>query len=226
MKKLILFSLILTTSIAQAQDIYKKIAKETCKCFKKNEVVTLDDGELCFEQVMMARMSDIMETEGKTIDEIDGEDVGFKIIGNMMKDCDYMKEMDLLNGSEHYDPSVPPPNMTLQESCSTFHNGDYYYLMPQSLEEDALMDTTFATFSGENYLERMYGGKTYSWLEVEWIEDCTFVLKFKESNDPMKKNMSDVGDVYEYEIVGTSDTTMVLKFEGYGDPQYITYFRH
>lgn len=57
----------------------------------------------------------------------------------------------------------------------------------------------------------MKNGRTYALLHIKWKDNCEFDLTFKESNDPMKKEFSKSGDVYEYEILTNTSESVFLK---------------
>ena len=62
-------------------------------------------------------------------------------------------------------------------------------------------------------MERMKNGRTYSFLDIEWIDDCQFDLTFKESNDPFKSALSETGDKYEYEMISSTPNFYIIKMK-------------
>lgn len=57
----------------------------------------------------------------------------------------------------------------------------------------------------------MRNGRTYSLLEIKWKNECKFELEFQESNDPLKKEISQPGDIYKYEILVNDENSIFLK---------------
>jgi len=100
------------------------------------------------------------------------------------------------------------PDATLD--CSALKNGDFYYAFPNPVTKEN--DTTFVTIKDKMYLERMNKGKTYSLLDIQWLDDCQFKLIFKDSNDPYKKKLSKEGEIYNYQVMSSTPNSFTIKF--------------
>ena len=189
-----------------AQDIIDKISKKLCKCIEKQEVKNANEMGPCFEDLLIDNWKEIKEHyKAETMEDINMEEVGNKIGAKMIKECPYVLDNfpSGVVGDEEKVEKQPDLN------CGDLKEGDFYYLTERP--EGGIVDTTFVTISNDMFLERMKNGKTYSLLNIKWKENCEFDLIFKESNDPMKKEFSKTGDVYEYEILTNSSKSVFLK---------------
>ncbi|CAL2103717.1 conserved exported protein of unknown function [Tenacibaculum sp. 190130A14a] len=189
-----------------AQDFITNLSKKLCKCIEKNEVKNMDEVAPCFEDLIVDNLKEIKKYYNvKSINDINIEELGSKIGVQLTKDCPYILNTFKSQVSGNEEKVVKQANL----QCNDLKNGDFYYLVKSS--KNAKVDTTYVTISNHMFLERMKNGKTYSLLNIEWKENCTFDLIFKESNDPMKKEFSKAGDVYTYEILTNDDTSVFLK---------------
>lgn len=207
MKILLLITFLFSLQTCFSQNVYDKLSKKLCRCLEKENVKTVEGMRPCFEKVIIGDLASILEFHGaKTMDEINGAEVGQRLTGRLAKHCDYALQTFM---SDTLKSKFPEYERDTVLDCSTIKKGEYYYLTPDRNGE--LIDTTFVTFSESGYLERMNGGRTYSRLSVKWKGDCLFVLTFIESNDPLKGSYSKPGDTYEYEVFKNSDSLMIAK---------------
>jgi len=123
----------------------------------------------------------------------------------MIKECQYVIDTFQPGIVGNEEKVTKQPDL----KCDNLKNGDFYYLTKRT--EDGIVDTTFVTISNDMFLERMKNGRTYSLLNIKWQDNCKFDLIFKESNDPMKKEISKPGDVYKYEILTNGNKSLFLK---------------
>ncbi|WP_121668022.1 hypothetical protein [Mesonia aquimarina] len=189
-----------------AQDIIDILSKRLCKCSEKNEIKNVNEMKPCFEDLLITNWKEIKEYyKAETMDEINLEELGNKIGAKMIKECPYVLD----NFSSGFMVDEEKVDKQPDLNCNDLKKGDFYYLIERP--ENGIMDTTFVTISNDMFLERMKNGKTYSLLNIKWKENCAFDLIFKESNDPMKKELSKKGDVYEYEILTNSSESVFLK---------------
>ncbi len=189
-----------------AQDIIDKLSKKLCKCIEKQEVKNPDEMGPCFEDLLIKNFNEIKEHyDAKTMDDLDMETIGNKIGAKMIKECPYVLD-NFPTGIVGNEEKV-----TKQQdlNCDDLKNGDFYYLTKRP--DMGIVDTTFVTISKNMFLERMKNGRTYSLLDIKWKDNCEFDLIFKESNDPLKKEVSKAGDVYEYEILTNGIESFFLK---------------
>lgn len=204
---IILFFLLLGTSYnLSAQDIIDKLTRKLCKCIEKQEVKNVNEMGPCFEDLLISNFKEIKEQyKTETIDDIDMEEVGNKVGVKIIKECPYVLDnfpSGVVSNQEKVDKQ---PDL----KCDDLKNGDFYYLTKRP--EVGILDTTFVTISNDMFLERMKKGRTYSLLNLKWKDNCEFDLTFKESNDPIKKEFSKPGDVYEYEILINGNESVFLK---------------
>ncbi len=189
-----------------AQDIIDKLSRKLCKCIEKQEVKNSSEMGPCFEDLLIRNLKDIKEHyNAETMDDINMEEIGNKIGAKMIKECPYVMENFPSGVVGNEEKVTKQPNL----KCDDLKKGDFYYLTQRP--EGGIVDTTFVTISNNMYLERMKNGRTYSLLDIKWKDNCEFDLTFKESNDPMKKELSKSGDVYEYEIFANGNKSLFLK---------------
>ncbi|MCK7591447.1 hypothetical protein M0G43_12745 [Subsaxibacter sp. CAU 1640] len=206
-KTLTLVLILVMPLMASAQDkLIKKVSKQICKCLEKDNFPNIDDAEPCFEKALILNAEDLMKqynVESFTdlpFDEI-GVDISKELANNCQKALLYLA--DPLSEMEEED-KVQDPNL----DCSELKNGDFYYM--QTNPNTAKIDTTYVTIKDKMYLERMNSGKTYSMLDVEWKDNCNFDLIFKHSNDPFKKNLSEPGEIYTYEVRRSTPNSFII----------------
>ncbi len=189
-----------------AQEIIDKLSKKLCKCIEKQEVKNANEMGPCFEDLLINNFDDIKEHyNAKTMADLDMESIGGKIGAKMIKECPYVLD-NFPTGIVGNDQKV---TKQLDLNCEDLKNGDFYYLTQRP--DIGIMDTTFVTISKNMFLERMKNGRTYSLLDIKWKDNCEFDLTFRESNDPIKKEVSQPGDVYEYEILTNGIESFFLK---------------
>ena len=200
------FLLIGTSYNLSAQDIIGKLSKKLCKCIEKGEVKNATEMGPCFEDLLINNLKDIKEYyNAETMDDIDTAEIGNKIGAKMIKECPYVLD-NFPSGVVGNEEKV---TKQADLKCEDLKKGDFYYLTERP--EVGIVDTTFVTISNNMFLERMKNGRTYSLLNIKWKDNCEFDLTFKESNDPMKKEYSKSGDVYEYEILTNGNASLFLK---------------
>ncbi|MBM1106951.1 hypothetical protein JQC67_12440 [Aurantibacter crassamenti] len=150
----------------------------------------------------MKELKEVYKVEA--FSDIDTEDLGNKVGVRMLKNCDYAIGIFSNQEKEEQEKIVKQANLT----CDDLKSGDFYYLTNKT---NIVPDTTHVTISKNMFLERMDNGRTYSLLVINWQDDCNFELEFKESNDPLKKELSTAGDKYKYEILANREKSIVLK---------------
>lgn len=189
-----------------AQDIFDKLSQKLCKCIEKGEVKTPTAMKPCFEDLLVSNIAEIKKYyKSKTIDDLNMEEISNKIGTKLIKTCSYVIN-NFPSGIVGNEKKVTKQS---DLNCNDLKNGNFYYLTERS--DSGIIDTTFVTISNHMFLERMKNGRTYSLLDINWKNNCVFNLTFKESNDPMKKELSKPEDVYEYEILTNGDKSVFLK---------------
>ena len=203
---LIFVLVIIIPSCFYGQEIHEKMANEICKCAEKQNVKEIEGIEACMQNVLIDNAEKLMKFHKVKLMTDLSDDVFVDIGIKFSKKCDYAYGL--------IDDPVKEKIDTIKDSeplkCSDIREGDYYYLTPVNIEQTKI-DTTFVTITKTNFFERMKSGRTYSHLKIKWITDCQFDLEFIESNDPYKKLLSTPGEIYSYEIVGTSEDSVFLK---------------
>jgi hypothetical protein len=184
-----------------------KLAKKICKCMEKEKITTIEDMTPCFEKVLVDNLKEIYKVyKIKSLEEFNFDKLGIQIGTKLMKECDYILENLTPNENKFEKDFVPEQNL----DCSKLKSGEFYYLTTLN-EITKAKDTTFVTIKENMFLERMNGGRNYSMLDINWIDDCKFELIFKDSNDPIKSVMSEPGEKYNYEMVSSTPNSYILK---------------
>lgn len=206
-KTLIIFFLIISFSFSSfGQGMPEKLAKKICKCMEKEKITTIEEMTPCFEKVLVDNLKEIYKVYKITsLEEFDFDKLGLEIGIKLMKECDYVLEN--LTPDEYKFKKDFVPEQTLD--CSKLKTGEFHYLTLNTLTKTN--DTTFVTIKNNMFLERMNSGRTYSMLDINWIDDCKFELIFKDSNDPIKSVMSESGEKYNYEVVSSTSNSFILK---------------
>lgn len=225
MKKIYLnlITLILFVGLNQdvfSQKIFDQMSKEICGCLKKEKVKNPESMTPCIENTLIENLKNLKEFyKVESVDKIDMELVGLKIGNSLMKECDYVLE-NFISEENKFDKDFQP-NENLD--CQSLKSGDFYYLNANM--STSKKDTTYFTIKDKMFLERMNQGRTYSMLNIEWLDKCSFELEFKNSNDPVKRTMSQPGDKYKYDIVSTSENSYTLKLFWQNQEYKIEFFK-
>lgn len=206
-KNTIMFCVVLLMSTTVfSQKVYDKIATKICKCLEKEEVKTEEGLSSCFERTLMSNIDGLYKHfDAKTIDDIDMDEAGGVIGAHLAKNCDYIS--DVFADEAGKESTFIEPEEGL--NCLNIQQGEYYYI--NEVKELNIKDTTYVTLTNTMYLERIRGGKTYSMLDINWTSDCNFELTFKDSNDPLKKALSNPGDIYTYEVIKNTPTSIIVE---------------
>ena len=206
-KRLTIFFLIISFSFNSfGQDMSSKLAKEICACLEKEKVTSIKKMNPCFEKVLVNNLKEIYKAyKIKTIDELDLDKFGIEVGSKLMKECDYAINNLMPEENKFEKDFVPKKNL----DCSDLKAGDYYYLTANT--DTQKKDTTFVTIKKKMFLERMDNGRTYSMLDINWLDKCKFELIFKHSNDPIKNGMSVPGEKYKYQMVSSTPNSYILK---------------
>lgn len=197
---------------AASQNLYEELSKQLCDCI--DDTPSLEELNICSERLIIKNYDPILKHfDVNSFDEVNMDEFTSGLIAKLGKNCE--KAQALLNeGNQIY-----IDEKTYKESlnCEDLKDGEFYYFASEYAKE--ANDTTFVTIKNKNYMERMKGGKTYSNLTINWKSNCEFELKFVNSNDPFKRELSGKGDVYSYKILATYPEYVVLKLlnkESYG----------
>ncbi|MEM6894773.1 MAG: hypothetical protein AAF554_13860 [Bacteroidota bacterium] len=205
--KLLLYTFLGCLSFqVHGQDFYEKLSKKLCSCLEREKIETADQMPLCYEQILFGNMEEIKKHyQVASLNDIDAEALGSKVAAQLLKHCDYALKVLAKEEKQEKKTVTKQANLT----CKDLRSGDFYYL--NEISNQQVPDTTHVTISGNMFLERMKGGRTFSLLNIEWTDDCNFVLVFKESNDPLKEELSKPGDEYVYEVMTNGPESFVLK---------------
>ncbi|THV59308.1 hypothetical protein EZV76_10810 [Flagellimonas alvinocaridis] len=197
----------LITKYSFSQDVYDTMSNQICKCIGSNGAENVDQMMPCIEDAMLKNVEALKAENGvESITEIDTDLMGNKVGARLLKTCDYALKVFANQQKEEKKIVAKQHNLT----CEHLKSGDFYYLN-QSSSDASTPDTTHVTISNNMFLERMNNGRTYSLLNIEWKSDCKFELEFKESNDPLKKELSQPGDKYLYEVMTNGPESIVVK---------------
>jgi hypothetical protein len=198
--------ILLFSSQVTGQDTYNRLAQKICKCLEQKNISLIKEMPSCFEDVVVENYKEIKALyNAKSMEEINTEELGNKIGVILLKECDYALKLFSNQQKQEEKIILKQENLT----CESLKSGDFYYLNGRS--NTSVPDTTFVTISNKIFLERMNNGRTYSLLSIDWIDDCKFELKFTESNDPFKKELSKPGDTYLYEVMTNGKESIIVK---------------
>jgi len=89
-------------------------------------------------------------------------------------------------------PEVPSGNVSKSECRKLVKIGNFFY-------KEHNGDKVYVTISKKTWTEK-FKDNTYSNLSFKWNDDCKFDLKFIESNNAIRKNLSVKDDAYHYGI--------------------------
>jgi hypothetical protein len=203
---ILLFLILFFSNSIFSQDMPEKLAKKICKCLEKEQIKTIEEMNPCFEKVLVDNLKEIYKAyKIKSIEELDFDKLGLEIGAKLMKECDYALEKLTPEENKFKKDFVPEKNL----GCSNLKNGEFYYLNLNTITKTK--DTTFVTIKDNMFLERMNNGRTYAMLDIKWKNDCEFELIFKDSNDPIKSEMSKPGEKYRYQAVSSTSNSHILK---------------
>jgi hypothetical protein len=210
-KQLLIFLLAtLVTSInshsQEKEELLQTISNQICECLETDKIKDPNKMDICFETSILKNLDGVLKIYNiKKIDDFDANQFGLDIGVLLMKTCQYALEH--LTPSEYKieDDFVPKEDL----NCTQLKRGDYFYVFPNQVTKGS--DTTYVTIKDKMYLERMQNGRTYSMLDIKWINDCKFDLIFKDSNDEIKSRLSKPGDVYHYEVIETTPNSYIIK---------------
>lgn len=187
---------------------------------EKEKIIKIDEINPCFEKVVVDNLDKIYKAyKIKSLDEYDFDKLALEIGTKLMKECDYILEDLIPNENRFKKDFVSKKNL----DCSSFKNGEFYYLTSSTLTNSK--DTTYVTIKEDMFLERMNSGRTYSILDIDWENDCNFELIFKNSNDPIKRVVSEPGEKYKYEMVSSTLNSYIFKLLWRNKEYKIEFFR-
>ncbi len=224
MKKILIVLLFSFTFLnTNAQEIYDQMADEICSCIQKEETESVFTRlQKCTENTTIKNMSSIFENESiKSFDEIDDElmdEFIQKITGKLTKNCTYLSQ---IAKSNYKDKS------TLREkelNCTNLKTGDYYYVYP-SITNNNKVDTVYASFSKNYYIERLNKGKTYNLQNIKWTDDCSFNISMIQSNSPFLNSYSEHDKKYSYKIIDNNQELIKVKLTYDNWNQIIDYIK-
>jgi hypothetical protein len=96
-----------------------------------------------------------------------------------------------------------------RDACREFSTrSDYYYLEASGDSVKVLL--------GKNSWQESFIDGSYSKLKFYWVSDCEFELEFIESNNTIRKNFSNKGDKYRYQLFDKSKNLYNISVEVVG----------
>lgn len=203
---LTLFALIFFSTASIAQDLINILSNQICECLEKENITNMEDGNACFEQVLVKNLDKLYEYYNvKTLEEINFDKMGADIGAILTKECDYMVRYFTNPINKFEEEFIPEKNL----DCSALRSGEYYYVSPNITTK--VNDTTYVSIKDNMYLERFNDGRKYALLDINWSSDCKFDLIFKDSNDINKNAFSKKGDIYSYEMVSSTPRSYIIR---------------
>jgi len=192
MKKLI-FITIFFTNIVTSQNITEidSIANNICNHLE--EISNIKNDTLKIDTLYKNKLYPYLYS----IEQKNQESVGNKIYFRLQRNCvgfrNLLNRLDppAIDSGRRYDK---PKSKITKSDLKIFKklNQLYYYELDGKL--------TKSSFENGYWIDNFSDG-TYSKLYFKWINDTTFELKFIESNNESRSNLSVPGDKYVYEIL-------------------------
>lgn len=177
----------LGTSNLSAQKVEKKFMKELCKCAER-----LDPGESNDE--LKRNVTDCaQQTSDANLDELIAQlkaDRSFKEMGEYIeylmletsKECPVFREYFIkLEFEDRNTEDRSGMKHDVPEECLITHEGTFYYTGKDSVAE------VYITRKGDIQIEGVIGTDEYVLSKIEWLDECTYVSTFQETNDPQAK---------------------------------------
>ncbi|RYY48036.1 MAG: hypothetical protein EOO06_11345 [Chitinophagaceae bacterium] len=127
-----------------------------------------------------------------------------KINTRLQTTCDPYREYMTQFNSEHWRRvnKCPGPTISPKEVNEFFATDRFYYI-------ESSGDTTMLHLTKDSWTDHLKGN-TFSKLSLKRLSPLEFVISFKESNHPIKKNMSKVGDQYYYNLISKDKSSYLL----------------
>lgn len=173
---------------ASAQKVEKKFKDKLCQCSGKIDPKQEDNAALykevtnCIDIAVAITREDIKkEFAGKDNEEIRAIVDGW-IVGTA-KECETFKTYYLKLERENKDnANRADEKHAVAEDCKPMHDGTFRYV-----KENA--KTTYISRKGNLQYEGHDGSPYYIHSRIEWLDDCTYVSTFWETNDPELKGL-------------------------------------
>ncbi|WP_347922024.1 hypothetical protein [Pontimicrobium sp. SW4] len=197
---------IVSVSFCFGQTVYDDISKEICDCAESKQIKSYKEIESCMQSALFKNINALLVAEKVELITELNEDVFDKIGVHFTKNCEYALELVEDTVKEKI-PETKEPNAL---ECNDLTKGNYYYVHEIELDE-VVVDTTYVSISDRFFVETMNNGKSYSLLEFQRKGDCNFDLTFVESNDEFKGQISNKGDIFNYEIVSSTPNSFFIK---------------
>ncbi len=218
MTKTILIILVLTINLNSfGQKQYDKLGKDVCNCLEKNSSKkdSIQLVNFCIEKELINNANELKEIEGvESIKDLDTKKIGWTITAYLTKECDYFKKQYLSKMM----PPVEKREEIVYDGCQDYFTGEFYYLTPNRIKGQ--LDSVQVIIANDSYTELTNNGLNTTNLEITWIKDCQFILKFLHSDDATKSAFSKPGDKYEYRVIDIKGDTITLEVMFNGQPYY------
>jgi len=208
----LIVSYIVLTSCANkmsGQDTVDNLSNEMCQCIELAGYKNASEIEPCYEE-LFNKNSNLTKEYYQTDKLSDAQifELKNKVAAKMLYTCAYLKN----NFPTGLVSKKVPKKLNL--NCENLKVGKFYYLTQRP--DSIIQDTTFVTISKDEYFERMRNNTTYSRLKIVWKENCKYDLIFQESDDPLKKEMFQKGQVFKYEIINEDEESIFVEMEWEG----------
>lgn len=196
--KIQLLAMILLLSLnssAQSRNEVDSVSKEICKTISLSQET---NDSLRLTQSMMRHLEPILENIKS---DSEAEEYWNKIFFNLQKSCkifwDLIQKITPPNDHWQEVQAIPASKLSDKEFYEFKRIKAFYYLEPNG-------DTTKVQIDQSNWKE-IFADHSYSFLEMEWLDQFTYELTFIESNHEIRKNMSLKGDSYQYHLLEKLD---------------------
>lgn len=84
----------------------------------------------------------------------------------------------------------------VHQGCNLYHEGEFYFVLPDSAQ-------IHISRKGNRQVETIEDGR--SELQIDWLNDCKYVLTLLETNDPYRKRF--IGQKIEVNIYSSDSTS-------------------
>jgi hypothetical protein len=200
-------------AFCQTQAQNDSIVSKICKTIEAN--TSLEDS-LRIVSAMQLHLPNYL----KRFDESKHEDIGQNIFFRLQRNCDIFLQILTKNIPPKGDWRIldeKPTTSLTKKTCRSFNNHQEFTYTESA---GGIVKIIHQNNSWINHFE----DGTYSKLKFRWVGDCEYEIKFIESNNLIRKNLSKPGDKYRYLILDVQENAYSISGEVTGSNQF-TYFK-
>lgn len=202
------FLLFLATFItfSQSAEQVDSLTVEICKSIQKNKNFNTE------EKLDMVDKQHLRPFLNRISDSIKQKEMFDKIFFRLQKNCNeftFLLNETTTNQSDwEIKQEMPTYNLSNKQCISFNSNSNFYY---KEYEGDVVNVVIKNGFWIETFAD-----KTNSKLKYIKKDNCSFELEFVESNNVSRKNLSNKGDIYKYQLFEESNNVFGIYTENKG----------